>query len=81
VTGVDLLTQPERAKERDLAYQIAIQGMLDGWFTGRKLSQYFKEDGTANYEDARAIINGTDQATRIADISRRFAEILLEASK
>ena len=81
LTGVDLLSQPERANERDLAYQIAIQGMLDGWFTGRKLSQYFKHDGTANYEDARAIINGTDQATRIADISRRFAEILLEASK
>jgi len=81
VTGVDLLSQPDRAKDRDLAYQIAIQGMLEGWFTGRKLSQYFKPDGTANYEDARAIINGTDQATRIADISRRFAEILLEASK
>ena len=81
LTGIDLLTQPERAKERDLAYQIAVQGMLDGWFTGRKLSQYFKPDGTANFEDARAIINGTDQATRIADISRRFAEILLESSK
>jgi hypothetical protein len=81
LTGVDLLNQPDRAKERALAYQIAIQGMMDGWFTGRKLSQYFKPDGTANYEGARAIINGTDQATRIADISRRFAEILLDASK
>lgn len=81
LTGVDLLTQPDRAKERDLAYQIAIQGMLDGWFTGRKLSQFFKSDGTANYEDARTIINGHDQATRIADISRRFAEILSESRK
>jgi putative chitinase len=81
LTGVDLISEPERARERDLAYQIAIQGMLDGWFTGRKLSQYFKPDGTANYEDARAIINGTDQATRIADIGRRFSEILLDASK
>ncbi|HKP70604.1 MAG TPA: hypothetical protein VJV05_15055 [Pyrinomonadaceae bacterium] len=81
LTGVDLLSQPDRAKEPDLAYEIAIQGMLDGWFTGRKLSQYFKPDGTANYEEARAIINGTDQATRIADISRRFAEIILEAIK
>jgi putative chitinase len=81
LTGVDLLAQPDRAKERELAYQIAIQGMIDGWFTSRKLSQYFKTDGTARFEDARAIINGTDQATRIADIARRFSEILLESSK
>ena len=80
LTGVDLIAEPDRAKERDLAYQIAIQGMIDGWFTSRKLSQYFKSDGTAKYEEARAIINGTDQATRIADIGRRFSEILLEAS-
>ncbi len=80
LTGADLLAKPDRAKERDLAYQIAIQGMIDGWFTGRKLAHYFKPDGTANYEGARAIINGTDQATRIADIGRRFGEILLDAS-
>lgn len=80
LTGVDLIATPDRAKEPELAYQIAIQGMIDGWFTGRKLSRYFKPDGTADYEQARAIINGTDQATRIADIGRRFSEILLEAS-
>lgn len=80
LTGVDLISTPDRAKERELAYQIAIQGMIDGWFTGRKLSRYFKPDGTANFEEARAIINGTDQATRIADIARRFSEILLEAT-
>jgi len=80
LTGDDLIAQPDRAKQRDLAYEIAIQGMVDGWFTGRKLARYFKPDGTANYEAARAIINGTDQATRIADIARRFSEILLEAA-
>ena len=81
LTGVDLIADPDRAKEPELAYQIAIQGMLDGWFTTRKLSHYFKTDGTVKYEEARAIINGTDQATRIADIAKRFSEILLEASK
>lgn len=79
LTGVDLLSTPDRAKEQELAYQIAMQGMFDGWFTGRKLSQYFKPDGTGNYEGARAIINGSDQATRIADIGRRFSEIILES--
>ncbi|HEX6126397.1 MAG TPA: glycoside hydrolase family 19 protein, partial [Pyrinomonadaceae bacterium] len=81
LTGVDLLSDPDRAKEPELAYEIAIEGMIHGWFTGRKLSGYFKPDGTANYEGARAVINGSDQATRIADIARRFSEILLEAGQ
>lgn len=80
LTGVDLIADPGRAKERDLAYQIAIQGMLDGWFTGRRLGRYFTADGKADYEGARAVVNGSDQYIRIADLGRRFAGILLEAS-
>ena len=37
LTRVDLLADPARAKEPELAYQIAIQGMLDGWFTSRRI--------------------------------------------
>jgi len=32
LTTTDLLNHPEQAKEPNLAYQIAIQGMIDGWF-------------------------------------------------
>jgi len=78
LTGVDLLSNPDEAKDPDLAYQIAIQGMIDGWFTGKKLSQFIK-DGVADFENARTIINGHDKATIIADIARRFSEALLEA--
>ena len=78
LTGVDLLSSPDEAKEPNLAYQIAIQGMIDGWFTGKKLSQFIK-DGSADFENARTIINGHDKATIIADIARRFSEVLLEA--
>lgn len=77
LTGVDLLTQPDRAKEPELAYQIAIQGMSDGWFTGRKLSNYFVGD-TADYVNARKIINGLDQADKIANIARSYSELLRE---
>jgi len=76
LTGVDLLTEPDRAKNPELAYQIAVQGMKDGWFTGRKLGQFIK-DGQADYENARTIINGHDKAQTIADIARRFSEVLL----
>lgn len=78
LTGVDLISDPARAKEPDIAYQIAIQGMTDGWFTGKKLANYFVED-SADYVNARRIINGLDQAERIADIARRYSEILREA--
>ncbi|MEP6706426.1 MAG: hypothetical protein ABJC05_02840 [Pyrinomonadaceae bacterium] len=78
LTEVDLLAEPDRAKNPELAYQIAIQGMKDGWFTGRKLGQFIK-DGQADYENARTIINGHDKAQTIADIARRFSEVLLLA--
>jgi hypothetical protein len=78
LTGVDLVNEPDRAKEPDLAYQIAIGGMTAGWFTGRKLVNYFVGD-TADYINARKIINGLDQADKIADIARRFSEVLREA--
>jgi len=79
LTGVDLLTNPDAAKEPALAYQIAVQGMIDGWFTGKKLSDFIKE-GVADFENARTIINGHDKAAMIADIARRFSEVLLESS-
>jgi putative chitinase len=81
LTGVNLLTEPDRAKNPELAYQIAIQGMIDGWFTGRKLSQYIKQGVSPDYENARRIINGLDKAANIADIARRFNEVLLAAIK
>ena len=78
LTGQPLTTNPDLAKDPMLAYQIAIQGMKDGWFTGKKLSQFFK-NGAADYENARKIINGLDKAHIIADIARRFNEVLLAA--
>lgn len=79
LTGVDLLTDADRAKDPELAYQIAVQGMTDGWFTSRKLSQFIKDGQSPDYENARTIINGHDKAANIADIARRFSEVLLDA--
>ena len=81
LTGADLLADPERAKEPELAYQIAIQGMIDGWFTGKKLGQFIKDGQSPDFENARTIINGHDKAANIADIARRFSEVLLASAK
>ena len=81
LTGMDLLSEPDRAKNPELAYRIAIQGMIDGWFTGKKLSQFIKDGQPPDYENARTIINGHDKALIIADLARRFNEVLLAAVK
>ena len=81
LTGIDLLSEPDRAKNPELAYKIAIQGMIDGWFTGKKLSQFIKDGQPPDYENARTIINGHDKALIIADLARRFNEVLLAAMK
>jgi len=79
LTGEDLLNDPDRALVPEIAYNIAVQGMIDGWFTGRKLSQFIKDGAPPLYDDARTIINGHDQAAKIADIARRMAEVLRAA--
>ncbi|MGH8080464.1 MAG: glycoside hydrolase family 19 protein [Lysobacter sp.] len=77
--GVDLIGKPEDAKKPEVAYAIAMEGMKKGWFTGKKLDNYFKSGQLPNYEEARRIINGQDKAQTIADIARRFDELLVNA--
>lgn len=73
--GQPLVTSPALVKDPAVAYEIAIRGMTDGLFTGKKLSQYINNNKT-DFEEARRIINGKDKAEDIADLARRFSEIL-----
>lgn len=63
--GIDLLNKPELALDAAIAARIMREGMLDGWFTGKKLANYVGLR-TANYVGARYIINGRDKAEQIA---------------
>jgi hypothetical protein len=74
--GDALLIRPELALEPQTAYQIMSWGMRNGTFTGKKLSDYINA-GSADYRNARRIINGTDQAARIADYARQMETMLL----
>lgn len=76
-TGTDLIADPDKAKDPVLAYRIAIQGMKEGWFTGRKLSQFFKDGALPDWANARTIINNHDKAQEIAMLGRRIDEILI----
>ncbi len=79
-TGVDLLADPDRALEPLIAAKIMRFGMSEGWFTGRKLADYFPgaaPAGTAAFVQARWIINRQDNAETIADYAVRFQNALI----
>ncbi len=73
---VDLVTSPEHAKDPDLAYRIATAGMSAGWFTGKTLGDFFVKAQMPHWLDARTIINGHDQADKIALLGRQFDDLL-----
>lgn len=62
---IHFVTEPDLALRPIYAAQIAIHGMSNGWFTGKKLGDYLTEQQT-DYVNARRIINGTDKAELIA---------------
>ena len=74
----DLVEHPELALDSLIASRILFRGMAEGWFTGKKLGQYFN-DTKDDPVNARQIVNGNDQDTMIAGYHRQFLEALQEA--
>lgn len=73
---VDFVDKPELALVPFYAAQITVSGMSDGWFTGKKFSDYISPDGSYDYINARRIINGTDKAETIAAYALDFEKAL-----
>ncbi len=73
--NVDLIGDPERALSPALAYRILSIGMVEGRFTGKKLSDYLSA-GKTDYRNARRIINALDRAEMIAGHALSFEKIL-----
>jgi putative chitinase len=80
LTGTrDLVEHPELALDSLISARILFRGMAEGWFTGKKLGQYFNEskDDPVN---ARQIVNGNDDDDLIAGYHKQFLAAL-EASE
>lgn len=74
-TGIDVVTNPDLIGQMPLAAEVAITFMLKGWYTGKKLSDYFndtKEDAL----NARRIINGLDCAEKVLAYYHNFLNAL-----
>lgn len=66
-----LLKNPDLALELPIAVMIMVEGMSEGWFTGKKLSDYFAKD-MADWRNARKIINGLESADKIVGYAKVF---------
>lgn len=74
VFSVDLTTNAAAANQvlqPDLAAKIMFYGMEKGSFTGKKFGDYFKGP-TEQWKQARRIINGLDQADKIAGHAKHY---------
>ena len=73
--GIDLVQEPDRMLEPEIAARATVYGMETGLFTGKKLADYVNNNEHDSV-NARKIINGLDQAAVIADFATRFKSIL-----
>lgn len=76
--SVALTVDPDLALDPDIAAAVMFVGMAEGWFTGKKLSDYF-HNSTEDWRNARRIINGLDKADTIGKYGQRFYDALLAA--
>lgn len=72
LTGADdLVKYPDRALDLKIAGDVIYRGMIEGWFTGKKLDGYF--NAVVNDPvNARRIVNGNDKDTLIAGYHADF---------
>lgn len=68
--SVPLYEHPELALDPHVASRIIVEGMTEGWFTGKKLRDY------SNYYDMRKTVNGLDKADLIASYAETFEEAI-----
>lgn len=79
---VDLVANPERAMEHDIAAAVLVAGMREGWFTGRDIDDDLPATGPATqaqFVASRDIINGRDKQELIAGYAMDFQTALLTA--
>src|SRR5690606_23328670 len=76
--GVNLIANPDAAMEPNNAAKILVLGMKEGWFTGKKLSDYITLRAS-DFLNARRIVNGLDKAKEIETLARKYDKELREA--
>lgn len=77
VFGVEF--SPQSAMDMKKSVEILVDGSVKGLFTGKELGDYLPQSGPASRDQfiaARRVINGTDQADKIAGYALAFQSAL-----
>jgi putative chitinase len=77
--GRDLEQQPDLAMDAAVAADIMFAGMAEGWFTGKRLADFFSQT-REDWRGARRIINGLDRADLIKGYALEYRAALAHAS-
>lgn len=72
IVGKDLVANPDLALDPAISAAILVDGMVNGWFTGRRMSDFFE------YHDMRKVVNGVDKAELIEKHAQKFEKALKE---
>jgi putative chitinase len=77
IVGIDLVQNPDRALEPNVAAKIMVVGMMEGLFTGKRLGNYINTE-RADYYNARRTVGaimvaGDDTAQRIVNHMAKLA--------
>lgn len=77
IVGIDLVQNPDRALEPNVAAKIMVVGMMQGLFTGKRLSHYINAE-RADYYNARVTVGartvaGEDTAQLIVNHMTKLA--------
>ncbi|WP_162651541.1 glycoside hydrolase family 19 protein [Lentilitoribacter sp. Alg239-R112] len=73
--GVDFTKNPDKVMEPKNSAYILVKGSMDGWFTGKKVSDYVTLK-SSDFRGARRVINGTDKRDQIASIAKQYDKAL-----
>lgn len=81
--GMDIVAKPDLvATDPSLAARVLVQGMRDGSFTGKKLTDYFRDGAEPDFYNARSMINGDKRKNgeKIAGHARRYLAAMTSAN-
>ncbi len=68
---VDILNQPQLVLDQDISIQILVDGMMQGWFTGQKLEDYFSTYKN-NWSEARSVLKKSEKSELLKSLGLSY---------
>jgi hypothetical protein len=70
---IDLVNNPDKELDANIALFVLVHDFKTGAFTGRKITDYINQNST-DFFNARQCINGLDHAKDIESLAEQFLE-------